>query len=307
MARSLILPKRPRRNPSATERITGGVTLVLTAGIVALILSGGAGEGPAGLSEPPKASVGAGAGGALPLKSPAGWPRGETASYDAANVFEKINGKADIYHEYDFRELRFAGYSDPKDPSRYVDVYVYDMDRPRNAFGIYRAQRSGAERPIPGGEEACASGASAFARTGRYYVEFIGSGGDAAAEVGALVGPVIEALGDGGGPAAVPDWFPAEGRGTVRYVLKNALGIGALGDAFIANYGEEVKAIVATCQDEAAAEAAIVSAVDDFELYGTPNLLVRFESRVVGIVGESDGAKAKAFVEAILEKIGAAK
>jgi hypothetical protein len=306
MARQKLLPKRRRRSPSATERITGFSLLLLLAGIVALVMSGGAGAGPAGLPTPDQPAAGGGDG-KLPLLSPAGWPRGEIESYDEETVFEKINGKADIYIAYGFAELLFAGYSDPSDTDRFVDVYVYDMANSRNGFGIYRAQRSGSETAVEGGDEACASGASAFVRHGRYLVEIIGSGEDVADEVRALVKPVVEALGENPDPVREPDWFPAAGRKAIRFEPTGFLGLSSLVDVFYAEYEDGSKAFSARFADGEAATEARDSAAEDLDFFDTSHHMVVSGPWLIGVAEFPDEEKAKQVVEEIASKIGGAK
>ncbi|MHC4860608.1 MAG: hypothetical protein ACYTDY_11000, partial [Planctomycetota bacterium] len=97
MARSKILPGRPRREPSRRERLVGYGLLVLLVAAVGLFALAGAGAGPAGLPAPVETAAET-----FPLTSPGGWPRGKVERYDADTLVEKIDGKADAYLAYDF-------------------------------------------------------------------------------------------------------------------------------------------------------------------------------------------------------------
>ncbi len=65
-------------------------------------------------------------------------PRGEVQRFDPDNIWDAINGAADLYLEYGFRELAIQEYQceDVR-----VSVETYDQGAPINAFGIYRRSR----------------------------------------------------------------------------------------------------------------------------------------------------------------------
>lgn len=282
-----IVPRRKPRTPSPTERVVGVVLLLILAGLAALFLLAGAGAGPAGLPEPAaEASAGA-----LPLTSPAGWPRGEIERYDAGNLFEKIDGKDAAYLAYDVVGLEFASYADPADPTVYADVYLYDLGEPLNAFGVFRAQRTGDEAGVDLGEEGAGGGAALFARKGRHYLEVVGSGPAAGAEVRALAGAICDALPASAAPVTVPPWFAPEMLASVRYVRREALGMESLGDAWIAAYEDGLQVVVAKCASPQAAEAAAKEARDNFGFLGTPAEFGAEREYAFGVVGQAEEAR----------------
>jgi hypothetical protein len=64
----------------------------------------------------------------------------ETESFIPESLFEYINGAAEIYISYDFKELIVAQYK-IKDGDANISVEIYDMGTGENAFGIYGAER----------------------------------------------------------------------------------------------------------------------------------------------------------------------
>ncbi len=282
--RTPLLPHRPARAPGATERRIGAVLLVLLAALAGLYVWAGTGAGPPSLREAeapaPPPSV-------LPLTSPAGWPRGAVEPYDPDSLFEKINGKADAYIALDVVDLQFAGYTDPKDPAVFADVYVYDMGAALNAYGIYRAQRSGKETAFQIPEEGSSAGSAVFFRKGDHYVEIVGSGPEATAEVHALAAAVAEALPAAAEPAVDPPWFPAAGRVIVRYARSGALGVDALTDAFFALYEDGLQVVVARTESPAAATLARDEATENFEFLRTPAAFEVLRRYVLGATGGS--------------------
>jgi hypothetical protein len=283
--RTILLPRRAPRQISTPERALGFVLLALLAALTGLFLLAGARPGPAGLPAPAATAPAA----ALPLKSPGGWGRGAIESYGPETLFEKINGKADAYLVFDVAGLEFAGYARPEDPDSYVDVYLYDMAEPLNAFGIYRAQRSGTEKRLDAPDEGCAVGASAFARRGRYYLEVLASGADCAAEARALAAAVAAALPAPAAAVEDPPWFPREGLRIVRYEPETSFG---LANAFVAIYEDGTQVVVAP-----GGEAELRAARETLEFLGTACVFAVSADEVVGIVGSADKARLERLLE----------
>ena len=69
-----------------------------------------------------------------------GWAKkGEPDLYTPANLFEYINGAAEVFLSYDFVKLATLTYENNKENSFTVDVYQHNSDR--NGFGIYRQEK----------------------------------------------------------------------------------------------------------------------------------------------------------------------
>jgi hypothetical protein len=64
----------------------------------------------------------------------------EIATYQPGNLYEIINGAADIYLNYEFRELAVLTYKKPAGQS--VKVEIYRHENSDYAFGIYSQERS---------------------------------------------------------------------------------------------------------------------------------------------------------------------
>jgi hypothetical protein len=72
-----------------------------------------------------------------------GWTlAGEVLTYDADNLWEYINGAAELFLEYDVQTARVA---DLSSGDLVVTVDLYDMGTPLNALGVFNR-----ERPAPG-------------------------------------------------------------------------------------------------------------------------------------------------------------
>ncbi len=73
-----------------------------------------------------------------------GWTlRGSVQTFTPDTLYEKINGQAEQYHKFDFRELSFATLEHGEQT---LDLYLYDQGNFANALGLYAEQR--AERSV---------------------------------------------------------------------------------------------------------------------------------------------------------------
>lgn len=70
----------------------------------------------------------------------AGWARqGEVRFFDEDGLFELINGAAESYFVYGFRQVAAVEYGNPAHSSPIL-LELYRMEDTRNAFGIYRSE-----------------------------------------------------------------------------------------------------------------------------------------------------------------------
>ena len=69
-----------------------------------------------------------------------GWQKkGEPEMYSPDNLFEYINGAAEVYLSYDFQKLITLSYSNPKQQSFTIDIYQHSNSN--NGFGIYSQEK----------------------------------------------------------------------------------------------------------------------------------------------------------------------
>jgi hypothetical protein len=213
---------RPRL---ATSHLASGISLVLL-----LATAGCGGEG--------------GGNPASDFPSIDGWSRsGEVLTYDADNLWEYINGAAELFVEFGVQTCRTA---DLVSGDVTVTVDLYDMGTPLNAFGVYEREKPGEDIPV--------SGATAGVISPPYQALLLK--GSTYAKVNVYEGDFTEALGQQlleGLAAALPgeatrppelELLPAEGRvaGTEGYKPLAFLGQADLVDCLYAEYslgGEE--------------------------------------------------------------------
>jgi len=95
----------------------------------------------------------------------------EPEVYTPANLFEYINGEAELYLDYDFVKLATASYKQKDDESLTFTVDVYDMGSPLNAFGIYSSYRRPDLTFADIGEQATISDLNIRFYKGKYFVQ----------------------------------------------------------------------------------------------------------------------------------------
>jgi hypothetical protein len=71
----------------------------------------------------------------------------EPEFFDSENLWEFINGQAEMYLDYGFLQVVTVDYISP-DGTRFLAVEIYLMESPTHAFGIYAAERAPGENFI---------------------------------------------------------------------------------------------------------------------------------------------------------------
>jgi hypothetical protein len=173
---------------------------------------------------------------------PAGWTAvDQEYRFGRDNLWEYINGAAELFLTYRFQELVVADFE--RDDAA-ITVSVYDMGRSLDAFGVYEN-----EKPAEA-EELTDAGAAAVLQApyrgllfkDRFYVKIEAGGGDVAADdLGAALRDVAAALpGDDALPPQLAA-LPAAGRvaGTVAFAGDNYLGFEDLRGCVHADYEDE--------------------------------------------------------------------
>jgi len=174
----------------------------------------------------------------------AGWSRSEAPrSYFPDNLFEYIDGAAESYLGYDFRELLVVDLEKKGTPAT-LTVEIYDLGLPVNAFGIFGAERYPENRPVDLGDLGYVEGETLNFLAGRYYIKMLafGLGADSESSLVEAGGRIAAAIkGAGGGASGLPALVRAfPGRDLVarseRYIKRNFMGYDFLHDGYVAAY-----------------------------------------------------------------------
>jgi hypothetical protein len=160
--------------------------------------------------------------------------------YTGKDLWELIDGAADIFLSYDFKDLRIAEYSNKDEIIR---VELYRQSTPDNAFGIYTAERMPDYPQVSVGSQGYKSQGVLNFLAGNYYVKIMSAGAVEAEEnaIAQLAGRINEMLAQ---PVGLPDvlkLFPAEGKEDLSdtYIAQNFLGYSFLHSAFTMKYKTE--------------------------------------------------------------------
>jgi hypothetical protein len=95
--------------------------------------------------------------------------------FDAGNLSDKINGKAELYLSAGFTGLVSQRYRDEVTADLWIEVFVYDMGSGQNAFAVFSAQRRENAESLDFTQYAYRSPNAVFLARGQYYIELIAS------------------------------------------------------------------------------------------------------------------------------------
>ena len=96
----------------------------------------------------------------------------ELLYYYPESLFEYINGAAEAYLSYDFKELLVSQLKSTEEDAT-ISVEIYDMGSIKNAFGIYSAERYPDNRFIPLGIQGYIEEGLLNLLAGSYYIKII--------------------------------------------------------------------------------------------------------------------------------------
>jgi hypothetical protein len=186
----------------------------------------------------PSVSLGAAASRLLPTDEVAGWVLRETPRiFGTENLYEYIDGNADLFLAYGFTEAAVGDYL-PTEGEGWISVDLYDMGAPLHAFGIYQAEKpEDVEALTLGAQSYRSEGLIAFWK-GAWYVKVSLIDGDDASAALRLAQAAAARI---GGTTALPtqlDRLPTQNRvpGSERYIRQGALGHRFLNEVVSAAY-----------------------------------------------------------------------
>jgi len=183
--------------------------------------------------------------------------------YGKLNLWEYINGAADLYLTYDFENLYMAEYINKKGQS--VKVEIYRHSSAQNAFGIYTAERMINYNFIDVGVQGYIEPDALNFLTGEYYVKMMSSGmpGIEQAALLSMATEINNALDRDKKWPDVIDVFPGDGKvaNSENYIARDFLGYSFFHSAFTADYDvqEKFKLFIIKLESEAGAEAMLES------------------------------------------------
>ena len=172
---------------------------------------------------------------------PAGWKIYDRVNYyTPESLYEIINGSAELYLSYEVVALTYANLTHDRNPNYYLDISVYDMGSPTNAFGIYSVERAPNQQRAKLGRASYWSGSSLFTWHGNYYIIIALAGPESELKkIGLKLAQDIAAqLEDTGESVRGLEALPKKGlvENSVKYFRTDAMGLAFLKNTYIARY-----------------------------------------------------------------------
>ena len=185
--------------------------------------------------------------------------------FTADTLYEKINGRADLYLSSGFVGLQTQRFSTDPASGKWVEMFVYDMATPENAFSVFSMQRREGAQPDDIAPNAYRTENALFLALNNAYLELIGT--DASPELhtamGVLAGTYIQTIG-GNAAADAPgsELFPQEGlrSGSLQLITANAFGYEQLDQVYTCEYLQDDEPLTAFVSRRADDEAAVALA-----------------------------------------------
>lgn len=225
-----------------------------------------------------------------PLPAQAAVP-GPPTFYTSANLYEYMDGGADIFLLYDFQTLLHqelqAGKVD-------VTVDVFDMGTPQDAFGIYSAERSPKYEFVAIGAEGYRNEGIVNFLQDRYYVKLAAFGDGADGVLEQFAKTLSARIGGSLAMPAMIGRLPVTNRKahTELFVRKDPLGHAFLSPAYQADYasnGVESKLMVSVGRDAADAQSRLKTLTEHFRQSGTCKLAPEFGEGAVRVNNTYEG------------------
>jgi len=205
------------------------------------------------------------------LPEVANWKAVEAVQrYSPETLFEYIDGAAEAYLGFDFKELIVAEFQGGRTKAS-LTAEIYDMGTERNAFGIYSAERFSESRFIPVGIQGYLEEGTLNFLAGRFYVKLMCyEGGDQTSEfLKIFAAGIVDKIKDVGTFPPLLQAFPREGlvANSEKFILRNVLGFKFLNEGYIAGYhqdGQEYEVFLIDGGTADEAEAMLASFLQHF-------------------------------------------
>jgi hypothetical protein len=172
-----------------------------------------------------------------------GWTLSEKPqTFLPGTLFEYIDGAAEAYLGYDFKELMVAQYKEDRSKAA-LTLEIYDLGNDKNAFGIYSVERYPESRFVSVGNEGYVEeGTLNFIVAGDYVkILCYDCEGKAEEVLSQFARDVVQRIGAKGSLPPLLGLFPKEGlvAHSEKFILRNFLGYRFLHDGYLASYKKQ--------------------------------------------------------------------
>ena len=207
--------------------------------------------------------------------TPEGWELyDKVLHFTPENLYEQINGRAEYYLAYNVSGMTFASFDKITDNRISINLSVYDMGTPTNAFGVFSGERPLEACQLKLGRDGYCSGANYYVWKGQYYIQIIAA--DTTHELRQVGMNLAEKLTDFLQDSGQPVWglqaLPQTNQvpQSVKYFLVDALGLYFMQNTYTADYykGGTIVSVFLSQQDSPeAAHTTIAKFKDHASVY----------------------------------------
>jgi hypothetical protein len=209
--------------------------------------------------------------------------------YTPETLWDLINGAADAYLSYDFKNLHTAEYTNEKGHT--VKVYAFKHSTPRNAFGIYSQERNPDYEFLDIGSQGFKSPGALYFIKGSYYIQLSTNDKPMYDKLDPLARNIDKALDVEAGLPKTLSLFPEEGKTdySERYIAGDFMGRSYLHSAFTAEYksgGNEFQIFIIAPEDEKAVKNMLSKYLDsqDYPENKRDKSVYRIETKYSGSI-----------------------
>lgn len=284
----------------------------------------------------------------VPLSDlPAGWTLGKSGdkyieSFNAENLFEKIDGRAESFIQYSVKGMAYTYYHPTGDESNELQLYIFQMGDTLKCLGKYGSEKPEEAKVIQLGTEGYTSSGSTFFHQGPYYIQIVSTQDDAkfaafALDIAKRIADKIPAApaagtGSGGSDKATPEAIFAQlpagpGKSGPKFVPEDVFGYSFLSNVFMADYQDGeltwqgfLRPYKTPAEAKAVFEQYVTSAKKDgadvkkIEAEGAEQIVVSANvglidaiflkgNTVGGVNGATDAKRAESFVRDFVKKL----
>jgi hypothetical protein len=195
----------------------------------------------------------------VPKVAPDGWAlRDAPETFTRETLFEHIDGQADLFLQYGFKTSVFAIYRNVNSSDDKIDLDIYDMGNPLQAFGVFsRFRQEDSSAGI--GLDSYLDDRYALFYKGKYFVVLQATDSNTST-LKRLAQEIESRISDNSAPPKEIAYFPKRGLkpGSIEYFPDGLLGHQFLKRGFRASYVEK---------DETSTDPKTMSEGRDFHLF----------------------------------------
>ena len=200
-------------------------------------------------------------------------------SFDAQDLSDKINGKAELYLSAGFVGLNSQRFKDKNDANLWIEAYIYDMGNGQNAFAVFSAQRREGAATLDLTPYAYRTQNALFLVHGSFYIEIIASEATDRAfnPMKLLAENFVRNTAAQTVTIQEKDLFPVQGlvADSIALISTDAFGFDRLNQIYTAEYElgqERLMAFLSRRQETRAAQDLAVAYQKFLETFGGQNI-----------------------------------